>query len=119
MANKKARKKASETSPRAMTQSAVFQHIASETDLPKTEVKLVLQALGKLIQSELNPRRRAAPGKIIIPGICRIVAKKKPARKARKGINPFTKEPCVFKARPKTTVVKIIPVKALKDAVAG
>ena len=44
-------------------------------------------------------------------------AEKKPATKARKGINPFTKEPTVFKAKPATKVVKVRPVKAAKDAV--
>lgn len=120
MAKKKtSRKKAKKTAVRAMTKSAVLQHIAEDVGMKKTEVRNVLESLGTLIISQLNPRSRTAPGKMIIPGICRVVAKKKPARKARKGINPFTKEPCVFKAKPATTAVKILPVKALKDAVAG
>jgi hypothetical protein len=42
---------------------------------------------------------------------------KKAATKARKGINPFTKEPTIFKAKPARKLVKIRPLKALKDAV--
>jgi hypothetical protein len=41
---------------------------------------------------------------------------KKPAPKERKGINPFTKEPTVFKAKPARKVLKARPVKAAKDA---
>ena len=43
---------------------------------------------------------------------------KKPATKARKGINPFTKEPTMFKAKPARKIIKARPVKATKDAVA-
>jgi hypothetical protein len=43
---------------------------------------------------------------------------KKPATKARKGINPFTKEPTVFKAKPARKIVKARPIKAVKDAIA-
>lgn len=119
MARSKKTSKKKAAGKRAMSQSALLQHVAEETELTKKEVKSVLLSLGELVAKEVNPRSRVAPGKIIIPGICRIISKKKPARKSRKGINPFTKEPCVFKAKPATTVVKILPVKALKDAVAG
>jgi hypothetical protein len=47
-----------------------------------------------------------------------MVVVKKPATKERKGINPFTKEPTVFKAKPVRKIVKGRPVKAAKDAVA-
>ena len=119
MAKKTSKKKAKAKGKRAMSQSALLLHVAEETELTKKDVKNVLFSLSELVAHELNPKSRTAPGKLIIPGICRIIARKKPARKARKGINPFTKEPCVFKARAATTVVKILPVKALKDAVAG
>ena len=42
---------------------------------------------------------------------------RKPATKARKGINPFTQEETVFKAKPARNVVKVLPLKALKDMV--
>ena len=41
----------------------------------------------------------------------------KPARKARKGINPFTKEEMVFKAKPARKAVKVLALKGLKDMV--
>ena len=57
-------------------------------------------------------------GVFVVPGLVRMVVVKKAATKARKGINPFTKEPTVFKAKPARKVVKGRPVKAVKDAVA-
>ena len=55
-------------------------------------------------------------GCVVLPGMAKIVTIKKPATKARKGINPFTKEPTTFAAKPARTIVKIRPPKKLKDA---
>ena len=57
-------------------------------------------------------------GVFLLPGFAKFVVIKKPATKERKGINPFTKEPTVFKAKPARKVLKARPVKAAKDAVA-
>lgn len=57
-------------------------------------------------------------GIFVVPGLVRMIVVKKPATKARKGINPFTKEPTVFQAKPARKVVKARPVKAAKDAIA-
>jgi DNA-binding protein HU-beta len=56
-------------------------------------------------------------GAFLVPGFAKFVVIKKPATKARKGINPFTKEPTVFKAKPARKVIKARPVKAAKDAI--
>jgi nucleoid DNA-binding protein len=53
----------------------------------------------------------------VLPGFAKFVVVKKPATKARKGINPFTKEPTIFKAKPARKLIKARPVKAVKDAV--
>ena len=53
----------------------------------------------------------------MLPGLVRMVVVKKPATKERKGINPFTGEPTVFKAKPARKVIKARPVKAAKDAI--
>jgi DNA-binding protein HU-beta len=50
-----------------------------------------------------------------LPGLCKVKVRRKPATKARKGINPFTGEPTIFKAKPATNVVKILPLKAMKE----
>ena len=57
-------------------------------------------------------------GSFVVPGFAKFVVVKKPATKERIGINPFTKEPTVFKAKPARKVVKARPVKAVKDAIA-
>ncbi len=122
MARQKKRKaKAVRTPPavRAMTQAAVIAELADDNEMSKGDVKFFLESISDIIVRELDLSDKKAPGKMVIPGICRVVARHKPATKKRKGINPFTKEPCVFKAKPATTVVKINPVKALKDAIAA
>ena len=50
-----------------------------------------------------------------IPGLCKITLRHKPATKARKGINPFTGEETMFKAKPARNVVKIAALKNLKE----
>eukprot|EP00666_Eupelagonemidae_sp_cell4sb_P010954 gene10954-8941_t len=54
-------------------------------------------------------------GKFVLPGFAKFVVKKKKATKARKGVNPFTKEPCTFKAKPASKTVRARAIKAIKD----
>jgi|688.fasta_scaffold865488_1 nucleoid DNA-binding protein len=97
------------------TKSQVFTYLAETSGLKKKDVSNVMTALEDLMGIHLNNKR--GPGEFVIPGLmkCRVI--EKPATKARKGINPFTKEPTVFKAKPKRLVVKIRPLKKLKDMV--
>ncbi len=81
-------------------------------ELSKRDVKAVLEALAKVGHRELKKG-----GVFVAPGLAKFVVVKKPATKERQGINPFTKEPTVFKAKPARKVVKARPVKAVKDAV--
>jgi len=74
----------------------------------------VFAALKEITQKNLAAR---GPGQFTVPGICKLVVRTKPARKARKGTNPFTGEPMMFKAKPKSKVVRARPVKAIKDRV--
>jgi nucleoid DNA-binding protein len=97
-----------------MTKSALFATIAERTDLPKKDVAAVFSELENLIDGHI--RKRSA-GTFNLPGLLKITTVKKPARKARKGINPFTGEETMFKAKPASTVVKIRPLKKLKDFV--
>ena len=73
----------------------------------------VFDALTGLIKKEL----RKGPGQFTVPGLLKLRLVKKPATKARKGINPFTKQEQIFKAKPARNVVKIQPLKALKEMV--
>ena len=63
--------------------------------------------------------KKRGPNAFSWPGIMKMKVVMKPARKARKGINPFTGEPTVFKAKPASRKVKILPLKQLKEMVEG
>ena len=94
-----------------MTKSQLIEKIAAETEVAKKEVKGVLETLATVGYKELKKT-----GVFLVPGFAKFVVVKKPATKARKGINPFTKEPTIFKAKPARKVIKARPVKAAKDA---
>lgn len=98
----------------AMTKSTIMNEIAENTGLSKKQVSSVFEELGVLVERHV---RKRAVGKFTLPGLMKIEVKRKPATKARKGINPFTGEETVFKAKPARNVVKIRPLKKLKDMV--
>ena len=79
--------------------------------LTRKDVKGVLESLATVGYKELKKN-----GTFLVPGFAKFVVIKKPATKERKGINPFTKEPTVFKAKPARKMLKVRPVKAAKDA---
>ena len=94
------------------SKSKILTEIAEKTELPKKDVSAVFDELGMLINRHIKKR---GAGSFTMPGLLKITTLKKPARKARKGINPFTGEETTFAAKPATTVVKVRPLKALKD----
>ncbi len=96
------------------TKSEILNGIAADTDLSRKEVASVLESLEGLIAKELKPR---GAGYFNLPGLLKIKVVKKPARKARKGINPFTGEEMMFKAKPARKTVKVLPLKGLKEMV--
>ena len=96
-----------------MTKSQLIEKInESFPDLTKKDVKGVLETLAVIGYKELKKN-----GVFLVPGFAKFVVIKKPATKERAGINPFTKEPTVFKARPARKIIRARPVKAAKDAV--
>jgi nucleoid DNA-binding protein len=97
-----------------MTKSAILEEIAGKTGLNKKQVSSVFDELTTLIERHI---KKGAVGQFTLPGLMKIEVKRKPATKARKGINPFTGEETVFKARPARNVVKIRPLKKVKDMV--
>ena len=117
---KKESKKKATTQPKVtavkkgMTKSAIMNEISGKTGLAKKQVSSVMDELGNLIERHVKKR---GPGQFTLPGLMKIEVKRKPATKARKGINPFTGEETVFKAKPARRVVKIRPLKKLKDMV--
>ncbi len=100
---------------KAATKSETYQKIAEATGLSRKQVASVFDALAQVAGEQLGKK---GPGVFTVPGLVRLTRKFKPATKARQGINPFTKEPQMFKAKPATNVVRARPVKGLKDAVA-
>ncbi len=98
---------------KVMTKSELVEKITAEhSELNKRDVKGVLETMALVGYKELKKT-----GAFVVPGFAKFVVIKKPATKARKGINPFTKEPTVFKAKPARKIVRARPVKAAKDAV--
>ena len=97
-----------------MTKSAMIEEIAKNTELNKKQVSSVFDELAILIERHIKKR---SPGKFIFPGLMKIEVKRKPATKARKGFNPFTREETMFKAKPARRVVKIQPLKKVKEMV--
>lgn len=94
------------------SKTQILDQIAAETGLARKQVASVLDGLGSIIAGHLDKR---GVGEFVLPGLLKINTVKKPAVKARKGINPFTKEEVTFKAKPASVAVKVRPLKALKD----
>ncbi|NRA43395.1 MAG: HU family DNA-binding protein [Oligoflexales bacterium] len=99
---------------KARTKSDIFGILAETCGLSKKEIVQVFDNLNELINIDLGKK---GPGVFNFPGLMKIVRVTKPATKARKGINPFTKEPMVFKAKPARNVVKVRALKSLKEMV--
>ena len=99
---------------RPMTKSEIVSGIADTTGLTKKDIGSVFEAMAAQIKKSLG--RRGA-GAYTVPGLMKLVVQRKPATKARKGINPFNGEETVFKAKPARNIVKIRPLKNLKDMV--
>jgi DNA-binding protein HU-beta len=98
-----------------LTKTQVITALSEETELSKKDVARVFEALSALIAKQLVGR--GGPGEVVIPGLLKLKAVKKPATKEREGINPFTKEPITIAAKPASKKVKAIALKALKEMV--
>lgn len=96
-----------------LTKSQLLSEIADRSGVTKKEAGEVLDALRDVVVEQLK-----GVGMIVLPLGLKLSVKDKPATPARKGINPFTKEPTTFKAKPASKTVKALPLKALKDAIA-
>ena len=97
---------------KAATKSAILASIAGTTQLSRKQVASVFDALAGLIKKDVGKK---GPGVFAVPGLLKITVIQKPATKAREGINPFTKQVQMFKAKPARRVIKVRPLKALKD----
>merc|ERR1712061_498123 len=104
--------KAMKAASGVMTATQAYGSVAETTGLKSKDVKAVVEGIVTVAadQSKKN-------GSFKLAGALNLKLKKKPARPARKGINPFTKEPCVFKAKPASKTVRALPMKKLKEMI--
>merc|ERR1712048_865684 len=93
----------------AMTASGAYSSVAETAGLKPKDVKAAVEGLLDIAAEQLKKS-----GSFKLGGALNLKLKKKPARPARKGVNPFTKEPCVFKAKPASKTVRAFPMKKLK-----
>ncbi len=99
---------------KGMSKSEFVNAIAEKSELSRKQVNGVFEAMQTIVAQQLGKK---GPGEVTIPGLVKLNVTIKPATPERQGINPFTKQPTVFKAKPERKVVKARPVKAVKDAV--
>jgi nucleoid DNA-binding protein len=95
--------------PKPAKTGEIYSALAEKTGLGKKEISGVFAAL-----SELGKK---GPGQFVLPGLLKLKVIRKPATKAKQGVNPFTKEPMTIQAKPARNVVRAVPMKALKDLV--
>ena len=96
----------------APTKSEIVAQICKDSELSRKQVAAVFDSLNGIIKKSLR-----GPGLFTLPGLLKMKVVKKPATKAREGINPFTKEKMVFKAKPASKKVRVLPLNSLKALV--
>ncbi|MGH8283852.1 MAG: HU family DNA-binding protein [Gammaproteobacteria bacterium] len=110
----KATKAPAISAEKPLTKSETYAYLAHTTGLSRKQVSSVFGGLAELIGKSLGKK---GPGAYVVPGLMKVRVVRKPATKAREGINPFTGQPTIFKAKPARNVVKIQALKAMKDMV--
>lgn len=95
------------------TKSEMLTIISEKTGLKRKEISGVFDEMSVILKRDL----KSGGGIFNFYGLMKVKLVRKPATAARKGINPFTKEEVMFKAKPARNVVKVLPLKALKDMV--
>lgn len=102
------------TATKAATKSETYLALSEKTGLTRKQVAAVFDALTEVVRHNLGKK---GPGIFTVPGLLKLKRVNKPATKAREGINPFTKQMMMFKAKPARSVVKAVPLKNLKEMV--
>lgn len=103
-----------EAAKKMMTKSEIQKVVAEHTGITKKQVNSVFEVLTKIIDAHLS---KSACGSIKIEGLMKIDRVNRPAKKARKGVNPFTGEEMMFKAKPAHSIIKVRALKKLKEMV--
>ena len=114
MAGKKTEAKKGGSKGTQMSKSALINAVVDSVgEVSRKQVKAIMDALADVGYKELKKNRI-----FTMPGFAKFRVVDKPATKARQGINPFTKEPMMIAAKPKSRSVRARPIKAIKEAVA-
>jgi nucleoid DNA-binding protein len=106
--------KAAAPKAKPATKSEIYASLSEKTNLSKKDIASVFEAMSELIAKDLGKK---GPGIFVVPGLLKLKIVDKPATKARPGINPFTKEPTIIKAKPARKAVKAVLLKSLKELV--
>jgi nucleoid DNA-binding protein len=108
-------KTSTNTKKKPLSKTEILQAVvdAIGEEVSRKHVKQIVETLVSVGHKELKKN-----GIFVLPGFAKFVVVKKPARPAREGINPFTKEKQTFAAKPASKAVRARAVKAIKDAVA-
>jgi nucleoid DNA-binding protein len=118
MAKKAPPKAGTSTGDKAGTKQAtkgeIYARLSESSGLTKKQVASVFDGLAELIKEHLGKK---GPKVFVVPGLLKLKVVHKPATKAKQGVNPFTKEPMMYKAKPARNVVKALPLKSLKEMV--
>ena len=101
-------------SNKRMSKTQFVTTLAEKSGLNKKQASSALETINSMIAQEHG---RQGPGEVLIPGLLKLNVVEKPATRKHEGINPFTKEPMVYKAKAAHKVIKVRLLKALKDAV--
>ena len=99
---------------KSMSKSQFVTALSEKSGLTKKQAASVLDTINAIVAGQLGKR---GPGEVIIPGLLKLYVVDKPATRQHEGINPFTREPMIYKAKAASKVIKVRPLKALKDAV--
>ncbi len=97
-----------------MNKSQFVTVLSEKSGLSKKQAKAAIDSINAMVAQQLGQK---GPGEIILPGLLKLSIVVKPATHQHEGINPFTKEPMTYKAKPARKVVRVRPLKALKDAI--
>ena len=100
--------------PRSMSKGEIYGQLAERAGLTKKQVASVFDGMTDLVTKELGKK---GPGLFVIPGLLKLKRVTRPATKAKQGVNPFTKQPMMIKAKPARNVIKALPLKSLKESV--
>ncbi len=101
-------------SEKRMSKTQFVATLAEKSGLNKKQAASALDTINAMVVHQLGKR---GPGEVLIPGLLKLNIVNKPATRKHEGINPFTKEPMTYKAKPAHKVIKMRALKALKDAV--